>query len=92
MSSQEHPEFPCCGGLAFHAGGPKCDEYRYPPSKPAMPLLQPSIYDLVISDLRDLEHKRFPNHFGLATIEYAYQEALDRVLMLRKALAERSKK
>jgi hypothetical protein len=96
------PPYPCCGGLTFHAGGEKCDEYRYPdppPRQRAVPSPLPPIWDLVIADMRERDRvgaERYGDRLRVTTavdpLRYAYEEALDLAVYLRKAMAERDGK
>lgn len=97
--SSEYPPYPRCGGLTFHSGGPKCDEYRLGPdvrpSGKETPAIPP-IWDLVIADMRERDRigaERYGDRLRVTTavdpLRYAYEEALDLACYLRKAIAER---
>jgi hypothetical protein len=93
------PPYPCCGGLIFHAGGEKCDEYRYPDNAPARQIFEPSIWDLVIADARARDKAGIQEYGAplrketpIDALRYAYEEALDLAVYLRKAIAERDGK
>jgi hypothetical protein len=98
------PPYPCCGGLTWHRGGPKCDEYKLGPDLPqsarhaeAKPL--PPIWDLVIADMHERDRigaERYGDRLRTTSpndpLRYAYEEALDLACYLRQAIAQRDGK
>jgi hypothetical protein len=96
MSDYHYPEFPCCGGIVFHRGGHKCDEYRNPAQPMPKPAEGPAIWDLVMADMGARDRvgtqrygQRLMANDGRDALRDAYEEAMDLAVYLRKCMFER---
>jgi hypothetical protein len=94
--SYMYEAYPCCGHMTFHAGGPKCDEYRNPVQPMPTSAEGPAVWDLVLADMGARDRvgaqrygQRLMANDGRDALRDAYDEALDLAVYLRKCLLER---